>query len=399
MVIQSDFIFGVGTSAVQTEEQITNDWSGLRAKDNSIVSNNIEHLKHWQEDYAFLKELGVNAFKTSIDWARLQQSEHAELEKSVLRQYKRMFRYLKNNGIDIYLTLHHFANPEWFTKMGGWSNPSSPSIFLDFARKATHEFSEFTNNVITINEPSTYISLAYGSGFLPPHGKSFHSLANGFSKVAHNMAFAHRKAYTAIKEKYGESKMVSFSEVQRPFVPFEYNTLDIIGAGVINYLVNNYIWNIMMTDNCFADFIGMNYYGPWAFDASDKHNHLKKRPFKDGDALWEIDPVMMITLAEKLHRKYHLPVIITENGTGTLADNDDDNLRSRNIRKHLEAIARSKEDFIKGYFHWSLLDNFELDKGFSIKMGLVDVDLKTMKRTPKNSFYDYKKLIMKYKEK
>ena len=387
-----DFVFGVGTSSLQIEESGEHDWKGLQAKDGSVLDRNAEHLKHWKEDYSLIKDLGVNAYRCSVDWSKLQSSPYSELETKAVEKYQEMFQYLKENKIDLFLVLHHFANPLWFTEKKGWKNKESIDVFKDFSVKATEAFKDYTNTIITMNEPMTDISLRYMTGFAPPKKKN--AFFTGLVKAHGNMDEAHKQTYRAIKNEY-PNKQVSFTEIQRP-IEYHNNTFQEKAiAKMMEYITNERSRKNMMEyeKHPFADFIGMQYYGPYSFNPKNPEDPLKYREDMKHDDLWEIDPHRIPLIAKKLKQRYNLPVYIMEHGVCT----DEDSLRQKQIVETLNTIklANKEEDIIKGYFHWSLLDNFELDKGTTYRFGLVNVDFNTMQRTPKTSYHTYKEMIKK----
>ena len=388
MLDTHSFVFGVSISAVQTEENPQNDWKGLTAHDGSVMNKNIEHLARWKDDYALVKDLGVDVFRTSVDWARLQPAPFAPLDPAAAASYHRMFSFLKENGIALVLTLHHFANPVWFDDMGGWEKRKNIGAFLDFAEKAVAEFGRYASHVITINEITTYVSLTEIEAFLHPKKKNS---VIGSYRTIRAMAQAHREAYRALKERHPDLQ-IGFSEVARPTASKNGRVDELIVAAIGGFVANTYIWNRLMPQ---ADFIGINYYGTLAFDFTKKTDPVGYRKGKEHDDLFEMNPELLVPLAERLHKKYGgLPVYIIENGTCT----DDDMLRRKNLIAHLDAIfeARKKGDtFIKGYIHWSILDNFELNRGMSYHYGLVAVDPLTMERKPKESYYLYQNEIQK----
>jgi len=392
------FIYGIGTSALQIEEYPVNDWWGLKANDGSVLEENVKHLANWKTDYDLIAGLGVDAYRTSVDWARLQRTPFAPLEEKAVERYQQMFGYLKDKGIDVILTLHHFANPVWFSDKGGWTTKESQEVFQDYALKTVDAFQDFASHIITINEVSSYVSLAHLEGYAPPKGKN--NIIDAL-KATKNMTDAHKKVYIALKKNFPDMP-VGVSEVARPIVSRNDTLVERAVTKAMDTFVNQYVWNSLMMQNygneIFSDFIGMNYYGPAAMDFKKKKDRASFRPGKQHDDRWEVDPELMISMAEGLHERYnHLPVFIMENGTCT----KDDSIREKFLVQHLDAIddaRKNGKNFIKGYIHWSLLNNFELNMGMSYQFGLVGVDLETMKRTPKGSYYTYRDEIQKRRE-
>jgi len=285
--------------------------------------------------------------------------------------------------------LHHFTNPVWFAQAGGWTKSDLQKYFLRFVDKIVTEFAGQVKFWITINEPLVYSSHSYLLGAWPPQECSLFKTA----KVTLNMARAHIKAYQIIHKIYQERSlgkpMVSIAANLQAFEICTPTLKNKLALYLRHKLYNFYFIEELLRKNT-LDYIGINYYGRNLIDARSWkirsllmdtccYNH---HPLRKNSLGWDIYPQGLYKLLIAL-KKYNLPILITENGICT--ENDD--LRWDYIREHLEEMNKAMEQGAKmiGYIYWSLIDNFEWDKGFDPRFGLVYVDYQTQKRTVKTS--------------
>jgi len=250
--------------------------------------------------------------------------------------------------------------PTWLAKKGGWLNPKAPYYFDRYVKIIAENLFNEVKFWITINEPNVYALNSYLRDVWPPQKKS----AAKYLKVLKNLVKAHQLAYRALRLvdldcQVGVAKNQTF---------FEGNLLLKYPA---NYFHNQYFLERIKNSQ---DFIGLNYYFHNRIKGF-KFNHNSNEEFSDLG--WEIYPEGIYRVLKDL-KKYNKPIYITENG---LADKDDAK-REKFIKEHLTWIWRAIQEKIdvRGYFHWSLLDNFEWDKGFWPRFGLIEVDYQTMAR-------------------
>ncbi|MCF7866122.1 family 1 glycosylhydrolase [Candidatus Woesearchaeota archaeon] len=405
MVLKKDFKFGVGTSHTQIEEPCESSWKNIVAKDGSINKYGVKHEKNLETDLKLITDLGVDYYKMSLNWPKLQNAPFGELDPKTVKFYHKMFDNLNDNGVQPNITLHHFDNPSWFDKQGGWLSEQSKEEFIDFSEKAIKEFGQYTDMISTFNEISTYVALAYADGFLP-NNNGFKLSPGKLKKAVQNITDTHKVLYEKLKDKTPD-KNIGFTEIIRPYISFHDGFL----GSVENKLTQNIIepniqsiWNKLLdTENGLkTDFAGIQYYGPYAFNVkkllgtpmiyreTDKNGNSMKH-----DELWNVDPKYLTQGAKDLKEKHpSLDLYVTENGTCT----NDDQQRIEYIDMHIDEMKKNPELF-KGYFHWSLLDNFELAEGYSKRFGLVHVDYDNdFKRTPKGSYHHFKDIIKQHKE-
>ncbi|MDD5730888.1 MAG: family 1 glycosylhydrolase, partial [Candidatus Omnitrophica bacterium] len=284
---------------------------------------------------------------------------------------------------------HHFTNPVWLAKAGGWEKKRSASYFKRYCDFVVRALAKHVRYWITINEPTIYISHAYLFGAWPPQKKSLLQAR----AVEGNLLLGHVKAYRLIHNIYKELKLVKpfvgISQYTQAFVPCAQDAKSRFAASLRNKLFKLGFLDAIARHKA-MDFVGVNYYSRqlvhlknWGAanfltDVCDRNHH----PVKKNSLGWDIYPEGLGDVLLKL-KPYALPVIITENGICTR----DDGERWDYIRAHLKSIhlALEKGVNVRGYLYWSLIDNFEWDKGFGPRFGLIDVDYNTYKRTVRQS--------------
>ncbi|MEK7160494.1 MAG: glycoside hydrolase family 1 protein [Patescibacteria group bacterium] len=399
----SGFLWGAATSSHQVEGGNTNDWTEWEQKmakslsqransknwpdfilknypnplqpANYISGQACDHYNRFREDFDIAKSLGHNAHRFSIEWSRVEPEE-GKFDEVVIEHYREVVKSLRERGLEPFVTLWHFTNPLWISKIGDWTNKKTIDYFVRYVRKMVEALTEI-NFWITLNEPDDiYTFYAYCVGKYPPQEKSFIKTW----LALRNLILAHKKAYRVIHQ-HNSSAMVSFAN----------NTIYFESRGVIARIIKifaNAYWNFYFLRKTLAynDFIGCNFY---------HHNVLKgvmtnqNKNVETTDVGWEILPKGIYHVLKDL-KKYNKPIYITENG---LADAKDDK-RTQFIEEHLKWIykAISENVDIRGYFHWSLLDNFEWDKGFWPRFGLVEVNYQTLERKIRPSALAYAKI-------
>jgi beta-glucosidase len=385
-----DFFWGAATSAYQVEGNNRNsDWWPWEKKAGKERSGRAaRHYDLYKQDFDLAKRLHHNAHRLSIEWSRVEPKE-GKFSRKEIAHYIDVILALRKRGIEPVVTLHHFTNPIWFSARGGWTNSRSVMQFLRFSEYTVRALAKHVQHWITINEPMVYITHAFILGVWPPQEKSYLKAA----QVEENLAIAHIKAYQAIHKIYKESKLakpsVGVAQNVMAFVPCKHDLKNQFAAYVRDKVYNTgFLDRIMMEKS--MDFIGVNYYSrqlvelrKWGItnlvtDVCQKNHH----PVKKNSLGWDIYPEGLYQILLEL-KKYNLPIMITENGICTA----DDKLRWEYLSAHLKNIHRAirKGVRVTGYLYWALIDNFEWDKGFAPRFGLVDINYKTFKRTVRKS--------------
>ena len=395
-----DFLWGVSTSAHQIEGNNTNsDWWKFEAEgkikngDRSGKACNSSELYH--QDIELAKALNVNAFRFSVEWAKVEPRE-GEFDQEVLHRYADEVIYMQKNGIEPMVTLHHFTNPLWIAEFGGWESKRTIAFFLRYVQMILDTIGS-VKYFITINEPNVYALFGYLQGYWPPEIKNRKKM----KKVLANMALAHSKVYDLIHSKIPDAK-VSTAINTAIFRSKTSSPLDLIMTRIVNYQYNfsfldsvfygkthSPVGKITLPGGIKLDFIGLNYYTRFlvgfGFTPKISFGDLPKTEMG-----YEIYPQGIKNIIEIVWKRYKIPIIITENG---VADGED-KIRPEYIMKTLESlsIAVSEGVKLKGYFHWSLMDNFEWLDGFGPRFGLYHTDFRTFKRTLRKSGELYSKI-------
>ncbi len=391
----ADFLWGAATSAYQVEGNNRNSdwwqWEKKAGKEKSGAA--CRHYELYEQDFDLAKKLHHNAHRLSVEWGRIEPKE-GKFSRKELEHYVGVIRALKERGIEPVVTLHHFTNPIWLSQAGGWVNRRSPDCFLRYCDVVGRALAPYVKYWITINEPTIYISHAYIFGVWPPQEKSYlKALA-----VEENLVAGHIKAYGAIHGIYKELNLgapaVSVAQNVMAFVPCPRDLKNRF-AGYLRDKVYNlgFLERIMryaIVRRRTMDFIGVNYYSRQlvqlkkfgirnlAMDVGSDKRHICEK----NSLGWDIYPRGLYEVLLEL-KQYGLPVMITENGICT----PDDRLRWKYIYDHLRYIHRAMKKGVRvtGYLYWSLMDNFEWDKGFTPRFGLLDINYKTHKRTVRAS--------------
>lgn len=404
--LKEGFLLGVASAATQIEggecDHNWNDWyhSG-HIKDGTNPSKSTDHYFRWREDADIMAAMGLKVYRFGIEWARLCPTEDT-VDEHCVAHYREEMTYLRDKGISLLLTIHHFTNPMWFEKKGGFLKIENTKYFINLVTLVVRSFGDLVSDYITINEPNVYAVNSFYFGIWPPGEKSFSQAV----RIMSNMAFCHIKAYELIhkmRSVLGYSNTnVSFALHVRVFDPANpinlwhlacAKLLERFFQGAVNEAMSlgRFHWPLKAPAkiNCgeYCDFIAVNYYTRTT--VSGFRDGARKGAPKN-DLGWEIYPEGIIRCSKKLYKVIKRPIYITENGT---CDTNDD-FRCRYIYEHLKEIISSELPFER-YYHWCFCDNFEWIEGESARFGLVKVDYKTQKRTIKKSGKFYSEVIRK----
>ena len=383
-----DFLWGAATSSYQVEGGNINadwwQWEKEAGKVNSGLA--CRHYELYEQDFDLAKSLNHNAHRFSIEWSRIEPEE-GKFSQEALKHYLDVILALRARNIEPIVTLHHFTNPVWLSKSGGWEDRRAVGYFTRYCDFVCRALAKHVHYWITINEPTIYYSHGYIFGVWPPQAKSFLKA----KLVEDNMVSAHIQAYRRIHKIYREENLpnpaVSIAQNVMAFVACTRSFKDRLAACLRHKWYNlGFIEKIHKN----LDFIGINYYSRqlvdlkgwgianFAWDVCENNHH----PVKKNSLGWDIYPEGLYELLLKL-KKFNLPMMITENGICTT----DDSLRWEYLSSHLKNIYLAMEKGVKvtGYLYWSLMDNFEWDKGFGPRFGLFDIDYKTYQRTVRES--------------
>lgn len=354
----------------------------------------------WKEDFDRAAEAGQNAHRLSVEWSRIQPAPD-RWDEDALDRYRLMLRGLKERGMMPMVSLHHFSDPLWLAELNGWETQAVVPFFEKFVRKTVEALKEYCSLWCTINEPNIYTLIGYVEGSFPP-GK--HDLRLSLTVQA-NMARAHAAAYRTIHELQPEAR-VGYALHFRPMVPakpwFPLDRLErnihfdainmafpsAISGGVMRSPVGKI--NIPEAKNT-QDYFGLNYYAQdtVAFDLSRPSELFGRRFYPDGSDVSDTrmnanTPEGFFNAFKWIVKTYpNLPILVTENGIEDVSDR----MRPRYLAQHVHQMWRAVNFNwpVKGYFHWSLVDNFEWERGWTQRFGLWALDVETQKRTKRPS--------------
>ena len=386
------FLWGTASAAYQVEGDNRNcDWweweqtpGHIANGDSSAVA--CDSYNRYREDFALLRELAQNAHRLSIEWSRIEPAE-GEFDSRQIRHYRDVLGELREQGILPMVTLHHFTSPLWFSRKGGWTAGDSARAFLPFVRRVADELGDLVGMWCTVNEPSIYGANGWITGEFPP---GHHGDLAGQYRVTANLRRAHDLAYAALKKRWPDTP-VGLSHHKFVFIPASATRRDRMAAAAAQLVTDRWPTGpgrVSKIVEAQADYIGVaHYWGQMcAFDPRRPQDQFVRRFNPPGVTVtemgWASNPLWMRSVLNEL-KAYAKPVYITENGIAT----GDDELRVRYLPDVLEQVHLAIGDGVdvRGYFHWTNLDNFEWARGYRPKFGLVAVDRKTLERTVKPS--------------
>ncbi|MGD8398297.1 MAG: glycoside hydrolase family 1 protein [Anaerolineae bacterium] len=406
------FLWGTATAAHQVEgNNRSNDWWQFERRPGAIWHGDRSGLacdwwRNAEADFDRMARLGHNTHRLSIEWSRIEPQEGI-YDATALDRYREMLGGLRDRGIEPMVTLFHFTTPLWLARRGGWSNPASVAHFRRFAHHAAEELGGLVDLWCTINEPNVYAVLGY---LLGEHSPGLRSLSLCF-RVLRHLLLAHAAAYRVIRARCAGARVGLVKNIQifEPLQPD--HTPSVLATRLMDYLFNEVTLQAVhdgrirfplqvpptvhgaLVDS--IDFVGLNYYnrqrvrlgaGPLmqptpGAEVSDHGRH---------GTYGEIYPPGLYQALKRVAR-LGKPVYVTENG---LPDDDDDQ-RPCFLLAHLAQMHRALEEGVdvRGYYHWSFVDNFEWAEGWDLRFGLFALNEKTQARTPRPSAHLYSQII------
>ncbi len=414
------FLWGVATAAHQNEGgNRNNQWAEWEAQPGRIHNGGSAqkttdwwNLESAAADFDRAAELGLNSLRLSVEWSRIEP-EPDVFDQAALDHYAQMIALLRARNIKPMVSLHHFTDPLWLTAQGGWENPRVVDRFGAFVARVVEALGDQVTLWCTVNEPNIYAYLGYLGGPFPPGVNSLRRTIN----VMRHMLLAHGRAYHTI-HRLQPAAEVGLAHHMRLFLPANpRRRADRLAAAIMHQVGNVSIleaithgrWTPLLgfggrvpelVDTC--DYIGLNYYttGRVTFDLT-RPTELFMRQFLDpdmelsditpnGEAYSEINPEGIYLILKKL-AAYRKPVYITENGLPDRADA----IRPRFLATYLAQVWRAIQEGVdvRGYYHWTLVDNFEWAAGWSLRFGLFELDPETGVRTPRPSAAVYRQIV------
>jgi beta-glucosidase len=433
------FLWGAATSAYQIEGAPLADgagpstWHRFSHTPGSVARNETgdiacDHYHRYREDVALMAQLGLNAYRFSISWSRVLPDGRGSTNAAGLDFYSRLVDELLAHGIQPNATLYHWDLPAALDDRGGWLNPDIAGWFADYAELMVRRLGDRVPLWATLNEPWVVVDAGYLHGVhAPGHRSAFEA-----TRAAHNLLRAHGAAVQAFRA-HGSGHIGMVVNLE-PKVPASDSAADIDATRRADTYMNRYCLDAVLCgaypagladifgdawpafdDEDMAlirqpiDFVGINFYkrGVTRHDAAawPLHASLEPQPQHPCTVLgpdWEVyAPALEDQLLSFRQRYGDIPVYITENGAAfydpprAIDGVVDDPLREHYLREHLRAIhsaIRQGVD-VRGYYVWSLLDNFEWSAGYQPRFGIVHVDFHSLQRTPKRSAHFYADVI------
>lgn len=406
------FLWGVSTAAHQVEGNNDNQWAAWekagRIKSGDCCGIACDWWKNAERDFDLAHDLGVNSLRLSVEWSRVEQEEGCFSEPA-LRRYRQMLQALLERGIEPIVSLHHFANPCWFEQKGAFLSSDAPVLFERFSRRVVDALGDLCRLWVTFNEPNVYAAFGYVLGEFPP-GKT--GRVSTALRVIGAQARAHSRAYHAIHA-LQHNAQVGWAQHYVVFDPvnsgpdrwvagllnsiFNESFLQLIESGRLSFPFNLLDAAAPEAKGC-CDFVGLNVYSRFhvAFDPWNAAQLFGK--IFVPDHVPQGDPGMerpygeayppAIRIAVQRAARLGKPIYILENGVPDAQDR----LRPWlivNALKELHALIQEGHD-VRGYFHWTLTDNFEWTEGWNLRFGLVALDPKTQERSLRPSAYLYR---------
>lgn len=430
------FVWGVATSAFQIEGASEADGKGPSiwddfcripgaiqdASDGRVAC---DHYHRWATDLDLIAGLGVDAYRFSVSWPRVQPLGSGAFNEKGFEFYERLVDGMLARGLKPYLTLNHWDLPSALQATGGWENRDTVQRFVDYACEVARRLGDRVASICTHNEPWVVAVLGNQIGNFAPGIKS-----RAVSlQVAHHLLLSHGRALTALRDQGCKSELgivlnlapthaATASEADQakarlddgtglrwyldPLLKGEYpaDVIEHVGADAPKVLAGD-----MAQIKVPLDFLGINYYMRSVSSAGEPWD-VKSSGREITDMGWEVYPQGLTELLLRLHRDYTMPPIyITENGAAfqdEVVDGRVHDLRRQTyIANHIEAVAEAMRQGVRvnGYFVWSLLDNFEWASGYAKRFGIVRVDYDTQERTLKDSALWYRAFLSEQKRK
>ncbi len=392
-----DFLWGVGTSAHQVEGDCTNnDWAAWEPTQSfEPTGNACEHWKNYKHDIQLIKQLGVQSYRFSIEWSKVEPKE-GSFNPMALKHYEDVCKELVKNGIKPVITLHHYTNPIWFIQKGGFERIENAKYFVRFCTKVFEQLNPYVHLWLTFNSPTSYVARAYHAKMAPPGVENMQLM----QEVLKNMLEAHVQTYHALK-KLPHGKEARIGICHNIYQVEPKNFWDKAGCSTAHSLFNENVYQFFKTGNFKAsvpfkvslsysnpkaknalDFIGLNYYSHGLMNGFNiepypgeiKTQSLIYTVYAEGlyRALQE--------LTKELAKPLNIPIYVTENGIATNNEKD----RETFFKHYLFALsyARSVGCPVKGYMVWSLMDNYEWGT-YDTRYGIYSVDYATQERGKK----------------
>lgn len=425
MTFDKGFLWGVASAAPQVEGAWNEDgktpsiWDvvppqKVKNQDNCHVA--CDHYHRYKEDVALMKKLGIKSYRFSVSWPRIMPQKGKVNEKGIAF-YRDLVATLRDAGIEPLVTLYHWDLPFWVHQEGGWKNEKIVAYFCEYARVVVDALSDQVQYWMTVNEPQVFIMSGYVLGTFAPFK---HHVLSFRKKHMRHMLLCHGKTVEIIRKNAKKKPKIGIAMASSAYVPqneskeaieqarsytFEHKNgdgsnsmyMDPIALGKTTPMLGNILSEEdLKIISAPIDFIGLNIYQPLN-PGIDKDTTETVRESMMG---WVVDPRCMYWTIRFYHERYHLPIMVTENGIAcpdVIAPDGHvhDEKRIEFLDTYLSYLKRAVEEGypVLGYQCWSLMDNFEWCEGYAARFGICYVDYESQKRIIKDSGYYYANII------
>lgn len=446
MEFRSDFQWGAATSAYQIEGAAFEDGKGLNIWDvfckeeGRIFEGHTgevacDHYHRFREDVAIMKSLGIKAYRFSINWARILPNGTGKVNERGIQFYNELIDELCAAGIEPYITLYHWELPYELYKKGGWLNEECVNWFGEYAKLVAERFSDRVTHFFTMNEPQCFIGLGFLEGI---HAPGLMGPVRDTFQMSHNVLKAHGMAVKMLREYAKQDILIGYAPTGTMSYPDSEKTEDIEAAREYMFgfhePLRHWTWSVSWwSDPVISgnypeeglkayhdylpeitkedlrlisqpiDFYGQNIYNGHRIrmgnggtpEVVGRYDGFPKTALN-----WPVTPECLYWGPRFLYERYQKPIYITENGLSchdviSVDGKVHDPNRIDFLTRYLGEMKRASQDGVdlRGYFQWSLMDNFEWHSGYSERFGLVFVDYRNQERIVKDSGYWYRTLI------
>jgi beta-glucosidase len=383
ITLPAGFLVGAAASAHQVEGNNFNSdwWHAEKAGRVPESGRACDHYNRYEEDFKIAQEIGLNAFRISIEWARIEPVEN-RWDRTAIEHYKKVLKSMKAAGLTRMVTLHHFTLPQWLAEKGGFESKNGVEAFARYAWFVAQNLGEEVDIWCTINEPEVFTSQGYFMKKWPPF--KLNPILG--LRVYYNLTRAHIAAYKAIKQVLPDAQ-VGIVKNNVYYEPYHNKWWNRLVCSAANYFGNSWFLNRVAAH---TDFIGLNYYFTRTLKISwHGVSVVNSDALPKSDMGWQTFPQGIYHVLSQL-KKYNKPVYITENGIA----NARDDMRQDYIRQHLAWALKAKNEGLdlRGYFYWSLTDNYEWADGYGPRFGLVEINYDNQARKIRPSADIFKEL-------
>ena len=433
MSLPKNFVWGAATASYQIEGAWNEDGKGPNIWDeythqkghilyDATGDTACDHYHKFKEDIKLMKQIGLKAYRFSVSWSRIIPDGTGKVNEEGIKFYTSLINELLKNGIEPYMTIYHWDLPYALHLQGGWLNPQSPEWFEYYTSVIAQTFGKKVKYFITFNEPSVFIGLGYEAG---THAPGLKLQTKEILIAGTNVLLAHGKAVKVLRELIPQAQ-VGITLATQPQIPMTKKDQENAYNAYFNEGLDGFIWGMpfwvdpivfgkfpsklvrqagslfpklskkqMETISQKIDFLGINIY-----EGRYNGKFERKQGYPHNELGWDIFPEALKWGIKHNYKRYKLPFYITENGITThdwvsLDGKVHDPNRIDFIHRYLKGLKEASEEGadVRGYFYWSLMDNFEWSMGYNPRFGLIYVDYETCKRTPKDSAEWYSQVI------